>query len=108
MPNFLLGDAVSDTATILNVNVPDVSWKDIKGFRSTRLGRRHKAEPVIRTTDPRGDEIFWVGPVGEEQDGGKETDFYAVQHNFVSVTPIHIDLTQYATLNATREWLDKL
>lgn len=108
LPNFLLGDVVSDTATILNVNVPDVSWKDIKGFRSTRLGRRHKAEPVIRTTDPRGDEIFWVGPVGEEQDGGKETDFYAVQHNFVSVTPIHIDLTQYATLNATREWLGKL
>jgi 5'-nucleotidase len=108
LPNFILNDSVSNSATILNVNVPDVSWRNIKGFKSTRLGKRHKAEPVIRTTDPRGDEIFWVGPVGEQQDAGEQTDFYAVQHNYISVTPIHIDLTQYARLDVTRDWLDKL
>jgi len=93
-------------ATILNVNVPDLPWKDIKGFQATRLGKRHKAEPVIKSQDPRGDEIFWVGPVGEEAEAGEGTDFNAIQQGYISVTPIHIDLTRHSALQATSDWLD--
>ena len=93
-------------ATILNVNVPDLAWKDIKGFQATRLGKRHKAEPVIKSQDPRGDEIFWVGPVGEEAEAGEGTDFNAIQQGYISVTPIHIDLTRHSALQATSDWLD--
>jgi len=95
-------------ASILNVNVPDIPYEKINGFKVTRLGKRHKAKPVIRSTDPRGDEIFWVGPVGEEQDEGEGTDFYAVKNNYISVTPIHIDLTQHSALQATEMWLSDL
>lgn len=95
-------------ASILNVNVPDIPYDQIKGFQVTRLGKRHKAEPVIRDTDPRGSEIFWVGPAGEEQDEGDGTDFFAIQNGYISVTPIHIDLTQHAALKSTREWLQNL
>jgi len=91
--------------TILNINVPDLPWDEIKGFKATRLGRRHKSEPVIRSEDARGEEIFWVGPVGEEADAGKGTDFYAVQKGYISVTPIHIDLTNHESLISMGEWL---
>lgn len=92
-------------ATILNVNVPDLPYEKLKGFQATRLGKRHKAEPVVRSEDPRGEEIFWVGPVGEEADAGEGTDFYAVQNDYISVTPIHIDLTRYSAIDATKDWL---
>jgi len=94
-----------NAATILNMNVPDLAWEDIKGFLATRLGKRHKAEPVIKTKDPRGDEIFWVGPVGDEADAGEGTDFYAVQNGYISITPIHIDLTRHSAIDATSQWL---
>ena len=97
--------AEDNAATILNMNVPDLAWKDIKGFLATRLGKRHKAEPVIKTKDPRGDEIFWVGPVGDEADAGEGTDFYAVQNGYISITPIHIDLTRHSAIDATSQWL---
>jgi 5'-nucleotidase len=92
--------------TILNVNVPDLPWEQVKGFRSTRLGHRHRAEPVARTTDPRGREIFWIGPAGPEQDAGPGTDFDAVRSGYVSVTPIHVDLTRHAALDAVAHWLE--
>lgn len=98
-------DNKDSVATILNINVPDLPWNDIKGFQVTRLGKRHKAEPVIKTKDPRGDEIFWVGPVGEEADAGKGTDFYAIQNKIISVTPIHIDLTRYSAIDEVGDWL---
>ncbi len=102
-----LGLSVVDhAATILNVNVPDLPYENIKGFQATRLGKRHKAESVIRSHDPRGAEIFWVGPVGEEADAGEGTDFYAIQNSYISVTPIHIDLTRYSAIDATRDWLN--
>ncbi len=91
--------------TILNVNVPDVPMAEIKGFQATRLGQRHKAEAVIRSSDPRGREIFWVGLAGPEQDAGPGTDFHALRHNFVSVTPLQIDLTRYETLERLADWL---
>lgn len=94
--------------TILNVNAPNLPWHEINGFQTTRLGRRHKAEPVINTKDPRGEPIYWVGPPGEEQDAGEGTDFYAINQGYVSVTPIHTDLTRYQALNATSNWLDTI
>ncbi len=93
-------------ATVLNVNIPDLPWSEIKGFQTTRLGKRHKAKPVIKSTDPRGEQIFWVGPVGEEADAGEGTDFNAVQKGVISVTPIHIDLTRYSAIEATEKWIN--
>lgn len=91
--------------TILNVNVPDQPWDQIQGFEATRLGHRHKAEPVVRNTDPRGRPIYWVGPAGAEQDAGPGTDFHAVRTGHVSITPIHVDLTQYAALEKVAHWI---
>jgi 5'-nucleotidase len=91
--------------TILNVNVPDVPWDRLTGFEATRLGRRHKSEPVVKTVDPRGRPIYWVGPVGREEDAGPGTDFHAVNNNAVSITPIHVDLTQYKAIDTVANWL---
>jgi 5'-nucleotidase len=85
--------------TVLNVNVPDIPINQIKGFQVTRLGQRHKAEPVIKTQDPRGRDIYWVGPPGAEQDAGAGTDFYAIKNNYVSVTPLQLDLTRYELMD---------
>jgi len=94
--------------TILNVNVPDLPREQIKGFKSTRLGNRHKSEGVIQQTNPRGDAIYWVGPPGEEQDAGEGTDFHAVKQGFISVTPLQIDLTRYDSLQNLKQWLGDL
>ncbi len=91
--------------TILNINVPDVPFEAIQGFQATRLGQRHKAEPAIKTTDPRGREIYWVGAAGPEQDAGPGTDFHAIRNSYVSVTPLRIDLTRYDALNTLASWL---
>ncbi len=93
--------------TILNVNVPDVAICDLKGYQATRLGQRHKSEPVIKSADPRGRLIYWVGPPGGEQDAGPGTDFYAVNAGFVSVTPLQFDLTWYGRLDDVGAWLPK-
>ena len=91
--------------TILNVNVPDLPFEELQGWQVTRLGHRHKSEPVIRETDPRGRPIYWVGPAGSEQDAGPGTDFYAVRNGYVSITPIHVDLTRYDVLDQVRTCL---
>lgn len=91
--------------TILNVNVPDLPLERIKGFKATRLGQRHRAEPVVRGHDPRGREIFWVGAAGPEQDAGPGTDFHALREGYVSVTPLQIDLTRYDSLERLAAWL---
>ena len=94
-----------DSNVILNVNVPDVEAGALRGFRATRLGHRHRSEPVIRMTDPRGGTIYWVGPSGAEQDAGPGTDFDAVRAGFVSVTPLHVDLTRHQSLGPAERWL---
>lgn len=94
--------------TILNVNVPDVPWDQIAGFEVTRLGHRHPSEPCTQQLDPRGNPIYWIGPPGSEQDAGPGTDFHAVRHNRVSVTPIQIDLTRYQSLEQVAGWLEGL
>jgi 5'-nucleotidase len=90
---------------ILNVNVPDLPYDELQGFAATRLGHRHKAEPVIKATDPRGRPIYWVGQAGAEQDAGPGTDFDAVRNGFVSVTPIKVDLTRHESVGLVAQWL---
>jgi 5'-nucleotidase len=92
---------------LLNVNVPEGDYEDIRGIRVTRLGKRHKAEPVVRTTTPRGDQVFWVGPAGKAADAGSGTDFNAVAEGFVSVTPLQIDLTHNGQIPGVIDWLGK-
>jgi len=101
-----LSEAPLPVDTILNINVPDRPQAELAGIQTTCLGHRHKAEPVIRDFDPRGREIFWVGAPGEEQEAGPGTDFHAIRHGYVSVTPLHVDLTRHAALPQLRGWLD--
>jgi 5'/3'-nucleotidase len=91
---------------LLNINVPDVKYDQLQGVDVTRLGRRHKAEGVIKSQSPRGNVVYWVGAAGPAQDAGEGTDFFSVQHNRVSITPLQIDLTQYDQLNLVKTWLD--
>jgi len=92
---------------ILNINVPDLPLAEIKGIQTTRLGNRHKAEPVIKSSDPRGHPIYWVGPPGAEQDAGPGTDFYAVNNGYVSVSPIKVDLTHHGLIKDLDSWLQE-
>jgi 5'-nucleotidase len=94
--------------SILSVNVPDLPWEALQGFQATRLGHRHKSEPVIKSKDPRGNPIYWVGPAGPEQDAGPGTDFHAVRTGHVSVTPLQVDLTRYTALERVAQWLEQL
>lgn len=91
--------------TILNVNVPDLPLTGIRGIQVTRLGTRHIAEPTIKTVDPRGRRIYWIGQPGPEQDAGPGTDFYAVNQGYVSVTPLHLDLTHYKVFDQLSGWM---
>ncbi len=91
--------------TILNVNVPDLPFSELKGFQACRLGQRHKSEPIIQSQDQRGRRIYWVGAAGEEQDAGEGTDFFAVNNGYVSVTPLQLDLTWYERLETIKNWL---
>ena len=90
---------------LLNINVPDVPVGQLAGTVVTRLGRRHKSEPVIKSTNPRGETVYWIGAAGDAEDAGEGTDFHAVANRMVSVTPLQIDLTQYASLESVRDWL---
>jgi 5'-nucleotidase len=94
--------------TILNVNVPDLAFADLKGFQITRLGTRHIAEPTIKGHDPRGRKIYWVGQPGPEQDAGPGTDFHAVNSGYVSITPLHLDLTHYKVFEQLSGWIKDL
>src|SRR5262249_13118650 len=92
-------------ARLLNVNVPDVPRNALMGYRITRLGRRHKAEDVVKTKNPRGETVYWVGAAGAAADAGEGTDFHAVGEHCASVTPLQIDLTNRDELAAIRQWL---
>lgn len=95
-------------STILNVNVPDVPYEELQGFEVTRLGTRHRAEQTVRQMDPRGHPIYWIGPAGAEQDAGPGTDFYAINHNRVSITPLRIDLTHFEAFDRVSSWVQRL
>ncbi|AML48428.1 5'/3'-nucleotidase SurE [Coxiella burnetii] len=95
-------------STILNINVPDLPYEELKGFEVTRLGTRHRAEPTIRQIDPRGHPIYWVGAAGPEQDSGPGTDFFAMNHHCVSITPLRVDLTHYEAFDQLASWVKRL
>ncbi len=90
---------------ILNVNVPDLPDGELRGIRVTRLGSRHRSKPIVRSHDPRGRDVYWVGSAGEGQDAGPGTDFDAVAAGYASVTPLQIDLTRHAALPEIERWL---
>lgn len=90
------------TPWLLNVNIPNLPYEAMGRLVVTRLGKRHQSEPVIRATDPQGNEIFWIGPPGAALDSGEGTDFHATAQGCVSVTPLRIDLTHTGQLEALR------
>ncbi len=93
---------------ILNVNVPDISFEELQGFEVTRLGSRHKAELMEKQQDPWGRDIYWYGKLGSELDAGEGTDFYAINNNKVSVTPLKIDMTAYDSIQTVSNWMEKI
>ncbi len=90
---------------VLNVNVPDLPFEQIKGIKVTRLGKRHQAEMIETGIDPRGRDIFWVGPPGKVADAGEGTDFHAIEHGYVPITPLKVDLTATEQLDNINNWL---
>ncbi|GIZ52596.1 5'/3'-nucleotidase SurE [Noviherbaspirillum aridicola] len=90
---------------LLNVNIPNLPYDQLRGWRATRLGKRHESEPVIKATDPHGREIFWIGPAGRARDAGEGTDFDAVATGHVSITPLRVDLTHTQQLDLLRKGL---
>jgi 5'-nucleotidase len=90
---------------LLNVNVPDVPYDQLRGIEVTRLGKRHKAEAVVKSTTPRGGTVYWVGAAGGAQDAGEGTDFNAAARTVVSVTPLQVDLTHFAQVQTIRDWM---
>lgn len=89
---------------LLNVNIPNLPYDQLKGWKVTRLGKRHPSQPVIRQTNPRGEPIYWIGPSGAALDASEGTDFHAVANGFVSITPLQLDLTHTQMLSAKRDW----
>ena len=94
--------------TILNVNVPDLPWDQVRGFEVSRLGNRHRAEACIPQQDPRGRQWWWIGAAGPEQDAGPGTDFHSVRTGHISITPIQVDLTRYQALEQVAGWVGGL
>jgi 5'-nucleotidase len=90
---------------LLNVNVPDRAWDQLGGMVVTRLGKRHKAESVVKTTNPRGQTVYWVGAAGAAQDAGEGTDFHAIANGRVSLTPLQMDLTRFSQMESVNAWL---
>ena len=90
---------------LLNINVPDLAYDELHGLEITRLGKRHKAEPVVKELNPRKETVYWVGPAGGAQDAGEGTDFYAIAAQRVSVTPLQVDLTHMNQIPLLRDWL---
>lgn len=93
---------------ILNINVPDVALNEIKGIKVTRLGHRHKAEMMKKMQDPWQRDIYWYGTLGKELDGGEGTDFHAVANNYVSVTPLTVDMTAHSSINNIKKWMSEV
>lgn len=92
---------------ILSVNVPDLPLSEIRGMRATRLGFRHRSEPVIKAQDPQNQTIYWIGPAGPGQDAGEGTDFHAIKQGMVSVSPLKVDLTRHEALPRLDAWLQQ-
>lgn len=94
------------TNRLLNINIPDLPYAELRGQQVTRLGARHHAENMVKQLDPRGHEVYWLGPPGKEQDAGEGTDFYAIEHGYISMTPMQVDLTAHESLGTMDAWLE--
>ena len=96
------------TNKIININVPDVPYSQLGEWQVTRLGARHRAEKMEKAVDPRGHTIYWLGPPGACQDAGPGTDFYAIEHNHVSITPLQVDLTAHDAMGRVEQWIKQM
>lgn len=94
--------------TFLNVNIPDLPYGEIRGFRTTVLGRRAEPEPLVETVNPRDKKLFWIGRSGDALEDEGDTDFRAVAEGYVSVTPLQFNLTNFDQLGDVAQWLDGL
>lgn len=90
---------------LISVNVPDLALDQLGATRVTRLGARHHAEDMIKQKDPRGADIYWLGPPGKEADAGEGTDFYAIEKGEVSITPLRVDLTAHEAIEKMKHWV---
>lgn len=90
--------------TLLNINLPAAPPGEVRGVKITSLGRRRYADSITRILDPKGREYFWIGGGISAWNGGQEADFRAVQDGFISVTPLHLDLTRYELMEEIRGW----
>ena len=93
------------SASLLNINVPDIPYNELKGLEVTRLGKRHAAEKAMKKKHTQKESLYWIGEVGQPNDGGPGTDFYALKNNFVSISPIHPDLTDFKKIEITKNWI---
>jgi 5'-nucleotidase len=94
----LAGSIASQAPWLLNVNIPNLPYEEIKPFRICRLGRRHAAEKVISQTSPHGETMYWIGGAGPAKDSAEGTDFHATAQGHVSITPLKVDLTDHEGL----------
>lgn len=101
-----LQDQTLKKGLVLNVNVPNVPYEEIQGLQITRQGDRHLSEPLMPTEDGRGRRIYWLGEPGQVSDGGQGTDFHAVHSGYVSITPLHVDLTAHSMMNTVQGWVE--
>jgi 5'-nucleotidase len=90
--------------TFFNVNIPDIPESEIKGVRVTKLGRRVYSDSLVRREDPGGREYFWIGGGVSSWTGGEDSDFRAVEADYISITPMHLDLTNHQLINEVRSW----
>jgi len=93
--------------TILNINVPDIPFEQLKGIKVTRLGHRSKGQAPQEVSDPRGRQRYWIALAGEGDDAGPGTDFHAVMNDYVSVTPMQVDMTRHEELDTIKNWLEE-
>ena len=91
-------------STLLNVNLPPVAPVEVRGIRITSLGQRRYSDSLTRAEDPSGKEYFWIGGGATTWRGGQDSDFRAVEGGFISVTPLHLDLTNYRIIEEIRGW----
>ena len=89
---------------LLNVNLPDLAGPEVRGVRVTKLGSRYFSESLVRTKDPRGRDIFWIGGGSVTWTGDADSDHAAVAEGYISLTPLHMDLTNYSLLETVRSW----
>lgn len=90
--------------SILNVNIPCLkTHPSKKEIHVTRLGQRHKAANMVKLRDPKGRQVYWIGPPGDQQDAGAGTDFYAIDNGHISITPLQMDLTRHAAISEVKQ-----